>query len=114
MKITIAVLALVYGVEAIRFAGDAEDEDEMTRQSIKEAEKQFGTKLPNIDKSSIEDALAENNKINFNGETLTKVSVRPFAIHRSYPGVTFLQTESDPIYGGLGAPVVPMSDLTPE
>ena len=49
MKITIAVLALVYGVEAIRFAGDTEDEDEMTRQSIKEAEKQFGTKLPNID-----------------------------------------------------------------
>lgn len=114
MKYTIAVLALLYGANAIKFAGDIDDEDAMTLASIKEAEKVHGTKLPDLSKEIIAETLAENNNIHFNGDSLQKVTLQPFETHKAYPGVTFVQIASDPIYGGLGAPAVAMEDLTHE
>ena len=114
MKYSIAVLALLYGAQAIRFAGDTEDEDAMTLASIKEAEKIHGSKLPELGAADVKSALAENNHIHFDGDTLTKVTLQPFETHKQYPGVTFLALDSDPIHGSLGPPAVDIHDLTPE
>ena len=114
MKYTIAVLALVYGAQAIRFAGDYDDEDAMTLASIKEAEKIHHSKLPELNKDLIAETLATNNNIRFNGDNLEKVTLHPYATRMKFPGVTFVQTESDPISGSLGHPAVDINDLTPE
>ena len=62
------LLALLAGVEAVRFAGDyvedEEKENEDTMQSIREAEKMHGGKF-DMDAKTMKKALAENNRLNF-------------------------------------------------
>ena len=62
------LLALLAGVEAVRFAGDYEDDEEKenaeTMQSIADAEKEHGGKF-DMDPKTMKKALAENNRLNF-------------------------------------------------
>jgi hypothetical protein len=65
MKQSLAVMLLLGTAQAWNID---QDENEMTLESLKEAEKQTGKKVDFGDKGMMTNALAENNRLNFNGE----------------------------------------------
>ena len=119
MKYSLAIMLLLGAAKAWNID---QDEQEMTLQSIKDAERESGKKIDFQNKGMMKNALAENNKLKFNGEEFSgaeqthEVLVQVPVSHeiRYFPGVRFVQVESDPIYGSLGPPKVDPADLTPE